>query len=401
MKNISKILSLFEYKILWPLLFTIYRAIYKTDDKTILFADPYSPDLTENMKPLFAALEDEGGFKLLKCFPSQVSGNKVQVRLSRSLSYIRFLKGYAKCKALFLTESYLPAYAVKRPKDKEVVQLWHGSGAFKKWGYSTIDKSFGADKESAETFPMHNCYTLVCVSSQEVIPHYSEAFNCPREIIKPLGIPKTDILFDCDFLSRAKQELYYKIPELQHEFTSYEEFSKKRIILYAPTFRGSNVTAAKSGIQLDFSKLALQIKEHGNDTVFLVKLHPFVSDNIKDDIKDSDSIFNVSGVDTNICIAAADLLITDYSSIIFEYSMLGRPAIFYAYDLKSYEGERDFYYPYKDFVPGCIAGSEEELLSKLFDDHIDNRTLEFSKKFMSACDGNSTKRIIEYFRNTI
>ena len=94
---------------------------------------------------------------------------------------------------------------------------------------------------------------------------------------------------------------------------------------------------------------------------------------------------------------SADCCITDYSSLIFEYALLGRPMYFYAYDYKEYVTERGFYYGYDEFVPGDIYYNEEELVKGILrtDDKAVSRIDAFRERYMSACDGDSTRRIID------
>ncbi|MEG1243915.1 MAG: CDP-glycerol glycerophosphotransferase family protein, partial [Oscillospiraceae bacterium] len=107
------------------------------------------------------------------------------------------------------------------------------------------------------------------------------------------------------------------------------------------------------------------------------------------------------GIDVSVLLCACDILISDYSSLIFEYSLLARPMIFYAYDLDEYDRERSFYYPYREFVPGEIVSDTNQIINavenieKSFDSE---RVLQFCQKFMSACDGQSTKRIIKWIK---
>lgn len=411
MKNISEIISLFEYRVLWPSLYAVFKATSKQDKNTVLFADPYSPKLTDNMEPIYAALKEQGGYKLVTCFPKTRENKplvstskpgrimrKLGDRLSRSRTYIRFLRLYASCGTLILTESFLPAYAVKPRPGTQVVQLWHGCGAFKKWGYSTLDKSFGATSETAELFPMHNCYTLVPISAPEVSAAYAEAFRCRPEIIKPLGVPRTDIYFDTDFIGSAKERLYNSCTAL-HSLGSADAFSDKTIVLYAPTFRGNSISDASCSVPIDFWGLRSAL---GDEFVFLCKLHPFAKNSlvISEDCKDF--VFDISSAPTDTALCAADILITDYSSIIFEYSLLSRPMLFYAYDLEEYIAERDFYYPYEDFIPGCVVTTENELeiaIRGAAEGTGTQKIADFRNKFMSACDGNATNRIVEHLFN--
>ena len=69
------------------------------------------------------------------------------------------------------------------------------------------------------------------MSARNIIPYYAEAFNCPERIIRPLGVPRTDIYFNPDFVSSAREEMLKKFPQI----------GDRKIILYAPTFRGNSI----------------------------------------------------------------------------------------------------------------------------------------------------------------
>ena len=100
-------------------------------------------------------------------------------------------------------------------------------------------------------------------------------------------------------------------------------------------------------------------------------------------------------IETALC--AADILIADYSSLIFEYSLLNKPMLFYAFDLEQYEHDRSFYFDYKSFVPGKIVVNNDEIIQAVRNgDFRSDRIPSFREKFMGACDGESVKRIAEY-----
>jgi len=107
-------------------------------------------------------------------------------------------------------------------------------------------------------------------------------------------------------------------------------------------------------------------------------------------------------LDIEQLLCVSDICISDYSSLIFEYSLFERPMIFYAYDLDNYFDWRGFYYNYDELTPGPIVTSTEEII-----DYIQNLDTRFDKaevhafreKFMSACDGHATDRIVELVHN--
>ena len=91
-----------------------------------------------------------------------------------------------------------------------------------------------------------------------------------------------------------------------------------------------------------------------------------------------------------------DLLITDYSSIVFEFSTLGRPMLFFAYDLDEYIAERDFYVPFEAFVPGRIVRTIDALLDAIArDDYEADKVGEFARRHFDHLDGTSTDRVID------
>ena len=385
MGKIKKAISILRRKILffwlWPLAFKLASG-KGIDEKLILFA--YSKNYTampDNLCGLYDFLNREG----YDCRIMQSPQSSVK----RILFGLRFQKYYARCKCVFITDNFDPVYAHKPNKGTKVIQLWHACGAFKKWGYSTLDLAWGGSREDMSRFPMHNTYTDVFVSSESVIPCYAEAFNCSESIIKAFGTPRTDIYFDKNFISSAREALLKKFPEI----------GTRKIILYAPTFRGNSPEQSYNDNPFDYEKLKESLEE---EYVIVLKLHPFTAKKYaltyEQKEKYGDFLFDASAdtaIETALC--AADILIADYSSLIFEYALLNKPMLFYAYDLAQYEHDRSFYFDYKSFVPGKIVVDNNEIISAIMsEDFRQDRIPAFREKFMSACDGNCVKRIAEY-----
>ena len=274
-----------------------------------------------------------------------------------------------------------------RPETK-VVQLWHGCGAFKKWGLSTASKKFGASKSQIERHPFYGNLSLVTVSSPEVEWAYREAMGLDRkpEVVQPLGVSRTDVFFSDDFIRTSCDLLRETVPGI----------GERKVILYAPTFRGA-VKGAKSPDQLDLSAMARAL---GDEYALVIKHHPFVKNPtpIPDDAQGfAYTLGEAIPVDMLMC--AADILVTDYSSVVFEYALLERPMLFFAPDIEDYRGWRDFYYDYEDMVPGPMVQTTDELIAQIielnesFDPH---EIASFKQKFMCACDGSATRRICDY-----
>lgn len=316
----------------------------------------------------------------------------ISARAAEFRQNIRFQREYATSKLVFVEDAFFPLFANHPRKGTEVIQLWHACGAFKKWGYSTADLKWGADRKSLERYPIHNTYTAVTVSARNIIPYYAEAFNCPESIIRPLGVPRTDIYFSSDFASSARAEMLKKFPQI----------GDRKIILYAPTFRGNSILKSYMDLKLDIERMNAELSD---DFVLLYKLHPQTAKRFSLSAEEREKyenfVFDISkDVRIDLAMCAADMLISDYSSVIFEYSLLSRPMIFFAYDLEEYDRDRSFYNKYEDFVPGPIVRDTEGIISAVrqAQSGFDSAKIEnFRNYFMDACDGHSTARIAEAF----
>ncbi len=369
------------FYIVWPLAFRLF-SFKPIDEKLILFA--FSKNYTsmpDNLTGLYEYLKDKG----YNCKIMQAPQNAVK----RILFDITFQKYYARCKCVFITDNFDPLYAHKPNKGTKVIQLWHACGAFKKWGYSTLDLAWGGSREDMLRFPMHNTYTDVFVSAESVIPCYAEAFGCDEKIIKALGTPRTDVYFDKEFVKSRREELLKTFPTI----------GNRKIILYAPTFRGNSPEESYNDQPLDYAFLK---KTLGNDYALVLKLHPFTAKKYKlteeQEKQFGDFVFDASNllsVETALC--AADYLVADYSSLIFEYALLDKPMIFFAYDLEKYKRDRSFYFEYESFVPGRIVMTNEEIAASILSDSCQQEKIaDFRKKYMSACDGKCIERIAGY-----
>lgn len=372
--------KLFFY-IVWPLAFKLF-SLKPIDEKLVLFA--FSKNYTkmpDNLTGLYNYLKDKG----YNCKIMQAPQSAVK----RILFDIMFQKDYARCKCVFVTDNFDPLYAHKPNKGTKVIQLWHACGAFKKWGYSTLDLAWGGSREDMLRFPMHNTYTDVFVSAEEVIPCYAEAFGCDENIIKAFGTPRTDVFFDKAFVNGCRDEVMKKFPAI----------GNRKIILYAPTFRGNSPEESYNDQPLDFSLLKSTL---GKNYALVLKLHPFTAKKYKltQQQKDEfgDFVFDGSdciSIETALC--AADFLVADYSSLIFEYALLDKPMIFYAYDLEKYKRDRSFYFEYESFVPGRIVTTNEEIVASILSGSCQQEKIAgFKEKYMSACDGKCIERIAGY-----
>lgn len=377
---IRRVCKWIVFKLLYPLCYYA-GCLRKVRQRKILFVENHTGQLSDNFILLKELLLQEN-YEISEHYLKVSTSGWGQV-VCRS---IRLIWDMATAKCVFLNESNSLFGAFTIRQDTKLIQLWHACGAFKKWGYSVADKSFGDDREELDRFPGHRNYDLVSVSGQDVCWAYEEAFGLKSKpgVVKPLGVSRTDVYFS----EKKKQQAYTHLKELKLPLKG------RKIILYVPTFRG-DIRTAKAPDGLNLSELYLLNEEY----VVLIKQHPFVKGQMEIPEQYRDFCIEITDeLTTEELLMVSDICVTDYSSVVFEYALLNKPILFFAYDLEEYYDERGFYYPYEEFVPGPVVETTDALVQEIkqiadFDrDKIDA----FRKKYMSGCDGHATERIIEY-----
>jgi CDP-ribitol ribitolphosphotransferase len=288
--------------------------------------------------------------------------------------------------AVFVVDShYLPLYAIERRPGTTIVQTWHACGAIKKIGYSVLDKRFGVDESVTSIIRLHTNYSLVLAGSQRAVDQYVDAFRQPAELfVTDLGIPRTDILVRPDRHGPviAAIRARYRLPE------------GKRVILYAPTFRGTSMTAARHPEDLDIGLLAENL---GDDHILLLRLHPAVRSS--HELPRSAAGFAIDVTDwpeINELMLVSDVLVTDYSSVIFEFALLGRPMVFFAPDTEDYDDERGFYFDFRTGVPGPVFETSGEVAAFIRAGRFDlDRVGSFAREWFDVADGHAAERFVD------
>src|SRR5690606_16745716 len=131
--------------------------------------------------------------------------------------------------------------------------------------------------------------------------------------------------------------------------------------------------------QLPFDISAMETNLN-SEYVLLVHLHPYMK--AKSNFGDNNFIYHIKeGFSIQELLVSADILITDYSTVFFDFSLLHRPIIFYAYDLEDYKAQRDFYYDYENLVPGPIVANTNTLISVINNNDFRSDIEMFAKRF--------------------
>lgn len=294
------------------------------------------------------------------------------------LSYDSFKK-LSSSKYIFLNDNFFPLAFMNFSPENVIVQLWHAPGASKKFGGSVDIESRPILKK------ISNNTDWLIVTSDDIKKYYAEAFQISENKIKALGLPRMDYYFE-----------NHDSDELKSKFCKdYGISPDKKIILYAPTFRDEE----KFNNVFNYFDLEKFNKELSEEYVLALRLHPKIKNFYKDDISSKGQYIDVSDFkNEQELMLLSDMLITDYSSIMIEYSILSRPIVFFTYDLDTYlSKERGFYYDFKKTVPGPIVYTSDELIDAIKNNDFDKSKISsFVNTQFNEINGQSSKHVVDY-----
>ena len=306
-----------------------------------------------------------------------------------SLSFAN-IRDFASSKYVFLVDNFFPL-AFMNVEGMKWVQLWHGTGLFKKFGYDLLNDE---DKKIMEMFAPK--IDLVSVSSENVADIYARNFYVDKSKVKPFGVPRNDF-YNEEHLSDSY------LSQLRESFEKdYPQLKGKKLVLYAPTFRED----PKNNAIFEYFDIEKFLDELGDEYALAIRLHPNYKrycneeHNIDlDELTSKYDIINFTGFkDEQKLLILADILVADYSSIMVDYTILKKPAILFDYDLDDYlYKERGFYFDYEEMVPGKIVYNIDELIEAIKEEDFRLEKMEeFLKLQFGEFKPNSSKLILDY-----
>ncbi|PAV06304.1 CDP-glycerol glycerophosphotransferase family protein [Methanobacterium bryantii] len=307
---------------------------------------------------------------------------KVVKRLSLGYYY------YLATSKYWINNQNFPSYITKR-KGTTYLQTWHGTPV-KKMLFD-LKEIYGREKGYVQRVEnAKNQWSYLISQNSYATKHFRTAFRYNGPILEE-GYPRNDIL-----INNPEKELI--INKIRH---AYSISPSKKIILYAPTFRDNAKVENKfeSDIKIDFKEFN---DRFGEEYILLLRMHVTVSSDIEIPEEYKHCIINVSSYpDIQELYLMTDILITDYSSVLFDFAVLKRPMIFYAYDLEEYKNDiRGAYLDYEKEVPGKIVKNQNELfhainnIEELKSEYRDKLS-KFKQKYAPLDDGNAAKRIVK------
>ncbi len=361
--------KMFLQNVLLPIIYNLYRR-KPVEKGLVLFADGHHEEMPFSMRRMYETVQEkeQDGLCRIELFVTDFD----ELSWFRMAGFLwRFMHQYALAEYVFICDYFLPISSCRKRPETKVVQLWHSCGLMKKIAYDAKD-----DIPAGYHGNMFGNYTYLTMSAKACISVHERALRISADHIFATGISRTDYYFDKHWNRKNRLRFYRQHPEA----------SGKKIAVWAPTFRGNAGEPRMEGLA------AIQrVREQLEDEWFLViKAHPLI---------DAHEQISTCSIPTEDLFTVADVLITDYSSVLFDYLLYRKPVVLFAPDLDQYESTRGFYIDYRS-LPFPLAETEDELTEALATSSDWMTTHEeeieaFGKKYVGACDGHSTERILK------
>lgn len=385
LKNSRRMLQLFK------LLFQLIGHLPK-ERKLVIFESFHAKQFSDSPRAIYEYMKEKHpDYRLLW----SIDKNAENLFKEFGLPYIRRFTlpwfFYFPRAAYWVNNVRLPAWMPK-PRGTKYIQTWHGT-PLKRLGTdieeihmpgtntNTYKRNFVTEARKWDFLVSPNPY------STEI---FRRAFRYRGEVIES-GYPRNDALSASSEMLTGNLKRQLGIPD------------GKKIMLYAPTWR-DNEFYEKGKYRFEFQfDLDRWKEEFGDDWVLLSRMHYLVAENF-DFSACEGTVYDASAYpDIRDLYLISDLMITDYSSVFFDFAVLNRPIVFFMYDLEQYRDQlRGFYIDIEKEAPGPIAETEDELfdaIKKLKDTEIrtDPNFIAFKEKFSAWEDGHATERVVETF----
>ncbi|UYG93851.1 CDP-glycerol glycerophosphotransferase family protein [Cytobacillus firmus] len=367
------------------------KMILPVDNRLILFESGVGKQYADSPRNIYEEIVERGlDYKKVWVINKNIRFNdpgtiKVK-RLSPQYYYYLARAGF------WINNQNFPTYINKR-KGTTYIQTWHGT-PLKKMLFD-IENIQGRDETYLER--VHSAtknWDYLISPSKYATNAFRSAFRYNGEMLE-VGYPRNDLFYQSgqqELADRIRKQL--KLP------------ADKKIILYAPTFR-DNETKGKNKFQFSLNMDLHQLKkELGNEYILLMRMHVVISNklSIPDDLKDF--VYNVSSYpDIQELYLISDLLMTDYSSVMFDFANTGKPLLFFTYDLEQYKNDiRGFYMDFEEEAPGPFLFNTDDITNAVKNIHLVKEEYKpkysaFRDKYCPLEDGNASKRVVDRFFN--
>ncbi|EGQ1670171.1 glycosyltransferase [Staphylococcus pseudintermedius] len=291
-----------------------------------------------------------------------------------------YLKALTESKFL-INNATFPAYFTKKPQ-QIYINTWHGT-PLKHMGFD-VKNNLKGSQNTMKNFLASDYMISPNAHTTNIFKHAFKLDGLYSGEILEMGYPRIDLTIN----TTAKEARKYLAEHLN--------LKKKPIILYCPTWRGKNVNDPENSLLNVFEEIKLLNQKLPYQV--LVKVHPFVYSKAKE-MPELKPYLVPDFLDTNQLMPAVDLMITDYSSIFFDFLVTDKPIVFYVPDLDKYQNERGVYIDLCA-LPGPVADNIQDVITLVSnesykDADVQEKYAKFKHNFVNYENGSVTERLIE------
>ena len=361
----------YTYRRGMSLFFRFVGLFVKIDKDLVLINSWVGKKYNDSPKVLFETMRDDPRFKNLKYVWAFEHPEKFDLRGAKCIKIDTWEYFITALKAkVWITCVNIERGLTIKKRNTIYINTWHGAGT----------KKIGNACAGRHDYDLSNV-NMMLVQSDFEKEIFIRDFNCQAEYLRKVGFPRNDELFHITDEDRQKYRKQFDIPE------------GKKVILYAPTWRDSKDGGLSYRVEPPIH-IEKWRERFADEYVVLFRMHPFTTIfNMKYDdfARDCSSYDNLNHI-----LAITDVLITDYSTIVYDSAVAHIPFICFGFDYERYYAERGFYYDLNDVYPGGVLKTEEEVWKRIDDvmNGVDKeRYKAFRNKYIEA-GGNSTEMVL-------
>ena len=344
-----------------------FAILQKVHPNRITFISLEHDTLAKDFKLLHAKLQASNKYELktvLFKFKPTLLGN-----IRYGLACIRQLFAIHSSRLVVIDYNNFVVSRFPHRKEIKVLQLWHATGALKKFG-NDVNRDYCIKH-----------YDYAIANSDFFKPLYAQAFNLPEDHVMVTGIPNNDKIFRQEFVDETRQRLFKKYPMLVG----------KKVVMYAPTFRGRISTEFKEA-KID---LGVVHQKLGDDYIIIYKAHPLISDS---KYSNNPNVLFVKDELVSSLFCVTDILVSDYSAITIDWMAFDKQVVAYVPDLKKYAKKPGLNIDYQLEFPGAVVRDEKSLVKALKDGDIKEdrrKRSNFTRKMYKYFDVHATDRVFK------
>jgi teichoic acid glycerol-phosphate primase len=378
-------LAICFYLLVFKCVFTIFK-LFPLKNKTtfvVSFGDNsqyvYEEIRRQNIPTEVVFLCDEKAFDKFKDDPEATT---ILFKLQHIVNWGRAVYHLATSRHIFIDNYFGFLAAVTFKEEVQCTQLWHASGAMKKFGLEDESIRTRTTRAKQRFLQVYSKFDHVVVGSDFMAEIFMKSFNLSKEKILPSGIPRTDFYFNEEVKQKAVAALIHKHPIL----------NGKKVILYAPTYRDHELE--HFNLVLEIEKMAQELR---SDYILILRLHPAIENKADYSTRYPDFVLDLSSsqYEINDLLVVADYLITDYSSIPYEFSLLHKPMIFFTYDLEEYRHERGLMGDFEENLPGPMVKRTDTIIELIKTGRFDLEVVDYyAEKWNQYSKGSSSQNLV-------